>query len=163
MLCKGEDRRQVLAETPRGQGATRMYAHSVGGTRYLFADLKTLLARATPHRSGDALAGVAAASMAERVAAQMALAELPLKTFLTEVIVPYEDDEVTRLIVDTHDPAAFAPIAQMTVGDLRDWLLSDEADTPALAGLAPGLTPEMVAAVSKICRNQDLILIAADL
>ncbi len=138
-----------------------MYAQSLGGTRYGFADLKTLLARATPHRSGDALAGIAAASMAERVAAQMALAELPLKTFLTEVIVPYEDDEVTRLIVDCHDVAAFAPVAHMTVGDLRDWLLSDEADTPALAALAPGLTPEMVAAVSKISRNQDLMLIAA--
>jgi ethanolamine ammonia-lyase large subunit len=138
-----------------------MYAHSIGGTRYSFPDLKTLLARATPHRSGDVLAGVAAGSMAERVAAQLALADLPLKTFLSDVIVPYETDEVTRLIIDSHDRAAFAPIAHMTVGGLRDWLLSDEADTPALAALASGLTPEMAAAVSKICRAQDLILIAA--
>lgn len=138
-----------------------MYAHSIGGTRYSFPDLKTLLARATPHRSGDVLAGVAAASMAERVAAQLALADLPLKTFLSDVIVPYETDEVTRLIIDSHDRAAFAPVATMTVGQLRDWLLSDEADSPALAALAPGLTPEMAAAVSKICRAQDLILIAA--
>ncbi|GAB0117164.1 ethanolamine ammonia-lyase subunit EutB [Acidisoma sp. 7E03] len=138
-----------------------MYAQSVGGTRYVFADLKTLLARATPHRSGDVLAGVAAASMAERVAAQSALADLPLKTFLTDVIVPYETDEVTRLIIDGHDAAAFAPVAHLTVGGLRDWLLSDAADTSTLAALAPGLTPEMAAAVAKICRAQDLILIAA--
>lgn len=138
-----------------------MYAQSVGGTRYVFPDLKTLLARATPQRSGDVLAGVAAGSMAERVAAQSALADLPLKTFLTDAIIPYEMDEVTRLIIDTHDRSAFAPVSHMTVGALRDWLLSDEADTAALAALAPGLTPEMAAAVSKICRVQDLILIAA--
>ncbi|HEX3982710.1 MAG TPA: ethanolamine ammonia-lyase subunit EutB [Acidisoma sp.] len=138
-----------------------MYAHSIGGIRYGFADLKTLLACATPARSGDVLAGVAAASMAERVAAQMALADLPLKTFLAEAIVPYEADEVTRLIIDSHDAAAFAAVASMTVGGLRDWLLSDEADSAALAALAPGLTPEMAAAVCKICRIQDLVLIAA--
>jgi ethanolamine ammonia-lyase large subunit len=138
-----------------------MYAHSVGGTRYTFPDLRGLLARATPHRSGDVLAGVAAGSMAERVAAQMALADLPLKTFLSEAVVPYEADEITRLILDTHDLGAFAPVASLTVGGLRDWLLSDEADGPALAALSPGLTPEMAAAVAKICRIQDLILIAA--
>jgi ethanolamine ammonia-lyase large subunit len=138
-----------------------MYVHSVGGTRYAFPDLRTLMARATPHRSGDVLAGVAAGSMAERVAAQMALADLPLKTFLSEAVVPYEADEITRLILDTHDAGAFAPVAALTVGGLRDWLLSDEADGPALAALSPGLTPEMAAAVAKICRIQDLILIAA--
>jgi ethanolamine ammonia-lyase large subunit len=138
-----------------------MYAQAVGGTRYTFPDLRTLLARATPHRSGDVLAGVAAGSMAERVAAQMALADLPLTTFLSEAVVPYEADEITRLILDTHDARAFAPVAGLTVGGLRDWLLSDEADGPALAALSPGLTPEMAAAVAKICRIQDLILIAA--
>jgi ethanolamine ammonia-lyase large subunit len=138
-----------------------MYAAAVGGTRYVFPDLRTLLARATPHRSGDVLSGVAAASMAERVAAQLALADLPLKTFLSEAIVPYESDEVTRLILDTHDAAAFAPVAHLSVGGLRDWLLSDEADGAAIAALSPGLTPEMAAAVAKICRIQDLILIAA--
>jgi ethanolamine ammonia-lyase large subunit len=138
-----------------------MYAHAVGGTRYTFPDLRTLMARATPHRSGDVLAGVAAGSMAERVAAQMALADVPLKTFLGEAVVPYEADEITRLIIDTHDARAFAPVAALTVGGLRDWLLSDEADGPALAALSPGLTPEMAAAVAKICRIQDLILIAA--
>jgi ethanolamine ammonia-lyase large subunit len=138
-----------------------MYAHFVGGTRYTFPDLRTLMARATPHRSGDVLAGVAAGSMAERVAAQMALADLPLDTFLNEAVVPYEADEVTRLIIDRHDPMAFAPVASLTVGGLRDWLLSDEADGTALAALSPGLTPEMAAAVAKICRIQDLILIAA--
>jgi ethanolamine ammonia-lyase large subunit len=138
-----------------------MYVHSVGGTRYAFPDLRTLMARATPHRSGDVLAGVAAGSMAERVAAQMALADLPLTTFLSEAVVPYEADEITRLILDTHDAGAFAPVAALTVGGLRDWLLSDEADGAALAALSPGLTPEMAAAVAKICRIQDLILIAA--
>jgi ethanolamine ammonia-lyase large subunit len=138
-----------------------MYAAAVGGTRYGFEDLRTLLARATPHRSGDVLSGVAAASMAERVAAQLALADLPLTTFLSEAIVPYESDEVTRLILDTHDAAAFAPVSHLTVGGLRDWLLSDEADGAAIAALSPGLTPEMAAAVAKISRIQDLILIAA--
>jgi ethanolamine ammonia-lyase large subunit len=136
------------------------FAHSIAGTRHVFPDLRTLLARATPFRSGDALAGVAAASAAERVAAQRALADLPLKRFLDEAVVPYEDDEVTRLIVDGHDAAAFAPVAHLTVGGFRDWLLG-EADTAALSALAPGLTPEMVAAVSKICRLQDLVSIAA--
>ncbi|MBW4023024.1 MAG: ethanolamine ammonia-lyase subunit EutB [Proteobacteria bacterium] len=138
-----------------------MYAHAVGGTRFTFPDLRRLMACATPHRSGDVLAGLAARSMAERIAAQMALADLPLTTFLDEALVPYEADEVTRLIIDTHDRAAFAPVAALTVGGFRDWLLSDEADQAALAALSPGLTPEMVAAVSKICRIQDLILIAA--
>ena len=136
------------------------YRHSVGGTTFAFPDLKTLLAKATPARSGDQLAGVAAASDEERVAAQMALAELPLRTFLSEAVVPYEIDEVTRLIIDTHDAVAFAPVASLTVGDFRNWLLTEKADSAALAVLAPGLTPEMVAAVSKIMRNQDLILVA---
>lgn len=136
------------------------FHHSVGTQTYRFDDLRTLLGRASPLRSGDHLAGVAAASSQERVAAQMALADLPLSHFLSEVVVPYEDDEVTRLIVDTHDAAAFAPLAHLTVGDFRNWLLGEAADTAALTALAPGLTPEMVAAVSKLCRVQDLALIA---
>jgi Ethanolamine ammonia-lyase, large subunit len=136
------------------------YTATLAGTRYAFDDLKTLLARATPLRSGDALAGVAAATDAERVAARYALADLPLATFLNEAIVPYDDDEVTRLIVETHDAAAFRPVAGLTVGGFRDWLLSDAATTEALAALAPGLTPEMVAAVCKLMRNQDLIAVA---
>jgi ethanolamine ammonia-lyase large subunit len=136
------------------------HVHAIGHRQYRFDDLRTLLARATPLRSGDQLAGVAAADAQERIAAQMALAELPLTTFLNEAVVPYEDDEITRLIVDSHDAAAFAPVRHLTVGDFRDWLLGDEADEEALAALAPGLTPEMVAAVSKICRLQDLVLIA---
>jgi len=136
------------------------FAHTVAGTRHVFPDLRTLLARATPARSGDALAGIAAASAAERVAAQRALADLPLRHFLHEAVVPYETDEVTRLILDTHDAAAFAPVAQLTVGAFRDWLLA-EATTASLAALAPGLTPEMAAAVSKLCRLQDLVSIAA--
>jgi ethanolamine ammonia-lyase large subunit len=138
-----------------------MYTATIGGTRYDFPDLRRLLAKASPARSGDALAGVAAESAAERIAAQTALADLPLRRFLDEAIIPYEDDAVTRLILDDHDAAAFAPVAPLTVGAFRDWLLSDAATTDALAALAPGLTPEMVAAVSKICRNQDLIAIAA--
>ncbi|TWA69909.1 ethanolamine ammonia-lyase heavy chain [Azospirillum brasilense] len=137
------------------------FAHTLAGTRYGFPDLKTLLARASPPRSGDALAGLIAASAAERVAAQMALADLPLRHFLSEAVVPYEADEVTRLIVDGHDGAAFAPVAHLTVGGFRDWLLSEAADAAALTALAPGLTPEMVAAVSKIMRLQDLIAVAA--
>ena len=136
------------------------HAHTVGQQRFVFDDLRTLLARATPVRSGDQLAGVAARSAQERVAAQMALAELPLASFLREAVVPYEDDEVTRLIIDTHDAAAFAPVAHLSVGDFRNWLLGDAADADTLAALASGLTPEMAAAVSKLCRLQDLVLIA---
>ncbi len=136
------------------------YAHSIGPRRYTFDDLRTLMARASPARSGDELAGVAARSSEERAAAQIALAALPLKTFLNDALVPYEDDEVTRLILDGHDATAFAPIAHLTVGDLRDWLLSDAVDGDTLRAAAPGLTPEMTAAVSKIMRNQDLILVA---
>jgi ethanolamine ammonia-lyase large subunit len=136
------------------------YASSVGIQRFVFEDLRTLLARATPLRSGDELAGVAARSAQERVAAQRTLADVPLQTFVNETVVPYEDDEVTRLIVDSHDAAAFAPVASLTVGGFRDWLLGDAATAESLAALAPGLTPEMVAATSKLCRLQDLVLIA---
>src|SRR5205823_1809087 len=125
-----------------------------------FANLRDLLAKATPARSGDYLAGVAAGSAEERVAAQMALADLPLTTFLNEAVVPYETDEVTRLIVDGVDAAAFAAIRHLTVGAFRDWLLGDAADAATLARIAPGITPEMAAAVSKIMRIQDLVLVA---
>ncbi|MGD0735060.1 MAG: ethanolamine ammonia-lyase subunit EutB [Terracidiphilus sp.] len=137
------------------------FTHPIGAIRYTFNDLRDLLAKATPPRSGDVLAGLAAQSAAERVAAQSALADLPLSHFLQEQLVPYESDEVTRLIVDTHDAHAFAPVSSFTVGELRDWLLSDEATPPHLAALAPGLTPEMAAAVSKLMRVQDLIAAAA--
>ena len=136
------------------------YAHLVGSRTYLFRDLKDLMAKATPARSGDLLAGVAAGSAEERVAAQMALADLPLTVFLNEQLIPYESDEVTRLIVDDHDARAFAPLAHLTVGAFRDWLLGDAADSAALAAAAPGVTPEMAAAVCKIMRLQDLILVA---
>jgi ethanolamine ammonia-lyase large subunit len=126
-----------------------------------FPDLRTLLAKATPARSGDELAGIAAASAEERVAAQMVLSELPLKTFLAEHIIPYESDAVTRLIIDEHNQSAFAPVAHLTVGDFRDWLLSEHATGDVLSALAPGLTPEMAAAVSKIMRLQDLVSVAA--
>jgi ethanolamine ammonia-lyase large subunit len=137
------------------------YRLTLGGTTYAFRDLKTLLAKATPLRSGDQLAGLAADSAEERVAAQMCLAELPLTRFLEEPLVPYEEDEVTRLILDRHDKKAFAPVSSFCVGELRDWLLRYETDTPTLTALAPGLTPEMVAAVSKLMSNQDLILVSA--
>lgn len=136
------------------------FSHTVGSKTYLFRDLKDLMAKATPARSGDYLAGLGAGNAEERVAAQMALAELPLSVFLNEVVVPYEQDEVTRLIVDTHDAAAFACIAHLTVGDFRNWLLGDAADTATLTAAAPGITPEMAAAVSKIMRIQDLVLVA---
>ena len=136
------------------------FAHSIGNTRYTFGSLRELLAKATPLRSGDVLAGLAAERAEERAAAQFVLADLPLTHFLGESVVPYESDDVTRLIVDTHDAEAFAPMRSLTVGELRDWLLSDEATPDRLAALAPGLTPEMAAAVSKLMRVQDLIAAA---
>ena len=131
-----------------------------GGLRYDFGSLRELMAKATPRRSGDELAGLAAGSSEERVAAQLCLAEVPLARFLEDQLIPYEEDEVTRLIIDTHDAAAFAPVSGLTVGGFREWLLRYETDEHALRALAPGLTPEMVAAVSKIMSNQDLILVA---
>ncbi|WP_295129303.1 ethanolamine ammonia-lyase subunit EutB [uncultured Chitinophaga sp.] len=136
------------------------YKTTIRNHTYQFNDLKQLLAKASPLRSGDVLAGVTAASYEERVAAQIALADVPLKTFLSEAVVPYEEDEITRLIIDTHDAAAFSPISHFTVGELRNWLLGDDADTLTLQQLAPAFTPEMIAAVSKLMRNQDLIAVA---
>ncbi|WP_291296501.1 ethanolamine ammonia-lyase subunit EutB [Elioraea sp.] len=136
------------------------FAHTIGGTRFVFDDLRTLMARATPFRSGDALAGVAAGSGAERVAAQCALADVPLRHFLSEAVIPYEADDVTRLIIDGHDARAFAPVSHLTVGGFRDWLLG-KADTATLTALAPGLMPEMTAAVAKIMRLADLVAVAA--
>jgi ethanolamine ammonia-lyase large subunit len=137
------------------------FARTVGSHVYRFVDLKSVMACASPLRSGDELAGIAARTEQERVAARMVLADLPLRTFLDEALVPYEADEVTRLIVDSHDAAAFAAVASFTVGGLRDWLLSYAADGNALARLAPGLTPEMAAAVSKLMRTQDLVAVAS--
>ena len=137
-----------------------LYQMNVAHHHYVFADLKTLMAKATPERSGDQLAGIAAVDATERVAAQMCLADVPLKQFLNEALVDYDRDEVTRLIMDEHDTVAFYPISHFTVGDFRDWLLSADATTEKLQALQLGLTPEMVAAVSKIMRNQDLILVA---
>ena len=137
-----------------------MYKTHLANQSYDFKTLRNLMAKASPARSGDYLAGVAAVNNLERVAAQWLLADVPLKQFLTEALVPYESDEVTRLIIDSHDTQAFAPISHLTVGDFRNWLLSDQADTATLNAIAAGLTPEMVAAVSKIMRIQDLILVA---
>ena len=137
-----------------------LYNQAIHNRTYSFSDLKILLAKASPLRSGDVLAGVAAETYEERVAAQMVLAEVPLTNFLNEAIIPYEQDEVTRLIIDTHDADAFSDISHFTVGDLRDWLLSDKANSFTLKNLAAGLTPEMVAAVCKLLRNQELIGIA---
>src|SRR6185295_3929958 len=149
-------RRDRAAEFTSGPGGFRMqrvgYAYTLGQTVYRFPDLKDLLAKATPHRSGDVLAGIAAATAEQRMAARMALADLPLARLLEEAVVPYEDDEVTRLIADTHDRTAFAPVAHLAVGDFRNWLLADTTDAAALAAVAPGLTPEMAAAVSKLMR-----------
>ena len=135
-----------------------MFATTIAGERHRFETLAELMAHATPRRSGDELAGVAAPTQTRRVAAQMALADLPLTTFLTEAVIPYEADEVTRLIIDTHDAAAFAPVRHLTVGGFRDWLLADDTDA---VPLALGLTPEMVAAVAKIMRLQDLVVVAS--
>ncbi len=137
-----------------------MYGVTLGRTHHAFHTLKDVLAKASPRKSGDELAGLAAASATEREAARLCLSELPLNLFLQEPLIPYELDEVTRLIVDTHDAAAFAPVSGLNVGQFRDWLLSDAATPAALSALAPGLTPEMVAAVCKLMRNQDLVLVA---
>ena len=136
------------------------YRQSVGSTTYAFSDLKTLMAKATPPRSGDRLAGIAAETAEENVAAKMALAELTLADIVASPLIPYEADEVTRLILDRHDAGALAPLAGMSVGAFRDYLLSHECDTAALAAFAPGITPEIAAAVSKLMRNQDLIAVA---
>jgi ethanolamine ammonia-lyase large subunit len=137
------------------------YATTLGRTRHTFGSLRELMAKATPLRSGDVLAGVAADSAEERAAAQLLLADVPLAAFLRYPLIPYETDEITRLILDTHDRAAFAPVANLTVGQFRDWLLRYETDSTVLAALAPGLAPEMAAAVSKLMGNQDLILVAS--
>jgi ethanolamine ammonia-lyase large subunit len=136
------------------------YRHTIDATVYVFESLPDLLAKATPPRSGDRLAGIAAETSEQMIAARMALADTPLSQFLNETVIPYEHDEVTRLILDTHDKAAFAPVASMTVGHFRDYLLSDAATTEGLKKLSRGITPEMAAAVSKLMRNQDLILAA---
>ncbi len=141
--------------------ARMSYSITVRGMTHSYANLRELLAKASPLRSGDELAGLAAASAEARAIAQMALAEVPLTAFLEDLVVPYESDDVTRLIIDTHDTAAFAPIAGLTVGELRDWLLSDAATSERLAALAPGLTPEMAAAASKLMRAQDLVYVAS--
>ena len=137
-----------------------VYRHAIDATTYTFDDLRDLLAKATPPRSGDRLAGIAAESAEQMVAARMALADVPLRQFLNEAVIPYEEDEVTRLIVDSHDAVAFAGVSSLTVGGFRDWLLSDTANTETLKHIARGITPEMAAAVSKLMRNQDLILVA---
>ena len=137
------------------------FRKSLGSRSYVFADLRSLMAKASPLRSGDCLSGVAAATSEERIAAALILAEVPLKRFLEEPLIPYEEDEVTRVILDDHQPDAFARLSGLTVGDLRNWLLSDAVGTEDLAQVARGLTPEMVAAVSKLMRNQDLILVSA--
>lgn len=136
------------------------YRYTLGERTFIFDSLADVMAKASPARSGDRLAGVIAESAEQRVVAQMLLAELPLKRFLEEPLVAYEDDEITRLIFDGHDRQAFEPISHLTVGDFRNWLLSDAVDGEVVAAVRPGITPEMAAAVSKIMRNQDLILAA---
>ncbi|MVT70128.1 ethanolamine ammonia-lyase subunit EutB [Bradyrhizobium pachyrhizi] len=137
-----------------------LYRHTIDATNYAFDDLRILLAKASPPRSGDRLAGIAADSAEEMIAARLVLANVPLKQFLDEPVIPYEDDEVTRLILDSHDVAGFLPVSSLTVGGFRDWLLSDAAGGEAIKKISRGITPEMVAAVSKLMRNQDLILVA---
>ncbi|CAN5827193.1 ethanolamine ammonia-lyase subunit EutB [soil metagenome] len=136
------------------------YKTTIASQVFEFDDLKQVMAFASPARSGDYLAGIGAATSQQRMAARHVLAEVPLKRFLTEALIPYEDDNITRLIIDSHDGMAFAPVSHLSVGDFRNWLLSERATTEALTALAPGLTPEMVAAVSKLMRNQDLIAVA---
>src|ERR1700738_4199223 len=137
-----------------------VYRQAIDATSHVFDDLRDLLAKATPPRSGDRLAGIAADSAEQMIAARIALADVPLKQFLHETVIPYEDDEITRLIIDTHDVSAFAGVSSLTVGSFRDWLLSDAATAEVLKQLSRGITAEMAAAASKLMRNQDLILVA---
>src|ERR1700720_105603 len=137
-----------------------VYRHTIDATSYVFDDLRDLLAKATPPRSGDRLAGIAATSAEQMIAARIALSDVPLKQFLHEAVIPYEHDEIPRLIIDTHDRTAFAGVSSLTVGAFRDWLLSDAASGEVLRKLSRGITAEMAAAVSKLMRNQDLILVA---
>jgi ethanolamine ammonia-lyase large subunit len=136
------------------------YRHTIDATSYVFPDLRDLLAKATPPRSGDRLAGIAADTAQQMIAARIALSDVPLTQFLQETVIPYEDDEVTRLIIDSHDAPAFAGLSSLTVGAFRDWLLSDAATGEVLRKSSRGITPEMAAAVSKLMRNQDLILVS---
>ncbi len=156
-----ENFNQPIPDAFLASTAMAAYHFTLGVESFQFRDLADLMARASPKRSGDHLAGIAATSDQQRVAAQMALANLPLKRFLEEALVPYEQDEVTRLIIDEHDREAFSPLSSFTVGEFRDWLLRYETDAEVLRRVAPGLIPEMVAAVSKLMRNQDLILAAS--
>lgn len=132
-----------------------------GGKTHSFKSLKELMAKASPLRSGDVLAGIAAANYEERVAAQMCLADVPLQRFIDDPLIPYEEDEVTRLIIDSHNREAFKPIKGLSVGEFRDWLLRYETDSEVLSKVSRGITPEMAAAVSKTMSNQDLILVAS--
>src|SRR5271156_1847690 len=145
MVCRISGAQNQSADLGRGgayyYGPSMRLRRKIRETTYNFEDLRDLMAKASPYRAGDALAGIAAESAEQRAAAQMTLADLPLRDFLEQALVPYESDEVTRLIIDTHSPAAFAPVAALTVGDFRNWLLSDDATGTALAALAPGLTP----------------------
>lgn len=136
------------------------YKIILGDTTYRFDSLRDLMAKATPRRSGDELAGISARTMEERVAAQMCLADVPLSQFLAEPLIPYETDEITRLIIDTHDREAFKIISHLTVGDFRNWILNDHTTGEMLSYVAPAVTPEIAAAVCKIMRNQDLMLAA---
>jgi ethanolamine ammonia-lyase large subunit len=138
-----------------------VYQHSVGNFQYSFPDLKTVLAKASPKKSGDEMAGLAAKNEQERIAAKLVLADIPLKLFLNEEIIPSETDAISRLIQETHDAKSFQSISHLTVGGFRDWLLAYETDGFKITEISPGLTPEMVAAVSKIMANQDLILVAS--
>jgi ethanolamine ammonia-lyase large subunit len=150
-----------LKQQCSGIGRLNMsYQHTIRQQVYRFKDLKDLLAKASPLRSGDVLAGVCAEGYEERVAAQITLADVPLKAFLAEMVIPYEEDEITRLIMDSHDQEAFNLIGHFTVGEFRDWLLTDQASTVVLQDLKMGITPEVAAAVSKLMRNQDLITVA---
>ncbi len=163
ITSQGKSRYEVADTLPSPIGPRRnscFCGHSIHGVTYRFDGLKELLAKATAARSGDELAGIAAESSVERVAARIVLADLPLKEFLEEPLIPYVEDEVTRLIFDRHDAGAFAAVSHLTVGGFRDWLLSEEATTETLRALAPGLMPEMVAAVSKLMRIQDLVAVA---
>ena len=136
-------------------------ASTIRGTSYRFASVKEVLAKANPPKSGDDLAGISARDAVERVAARAVLANLTLRDLREHPVVPYEQDELTRLVEDELDEQAFRAVAHLTVGQFREWLLDIETSGPTLRAVAPGLTPEMAAAASKLMSNFDLMTVGA--
>ncbi|HJQ13588.1 MAG TPA: ethanolamine ammonia-lyase subunit EutB, partial [Anaerolineales bacterium] len=130
------------------------------GKTYEFPDIRLLMGKANEEKSGDRLAGVGAETAAERVAAKLVLAEVPLWVLHDNPAVPYEQDEITRLIMDAVDPAIYDEIKDRTVGEFREWILADTTSADMIRRVSNGLTAEMIAGVTKLMSNLDLMYAA---